>query len=97
MLGWYEAIVAAVTDITAGQAPGEAGTQAFEGFASRSTGISSVTRRRPSFAAAAAGGAGTLAPADVVANAGALLFGGIETTDGMIANAVLHLLSSPRT
>ena len=30
---------------------------------------------------------------EVVANAAVLLFGGIETTDGMITNAVLHLLA----
>ena len=95
VLGWYEAIVAAVTDITAGKAPGEAGTQAFERLRVE---VERAIDRDPEtslVAAAAAGGAGTLAPADVVANAGVLLFGGIETTDGMIANAVLHLLSSP--
>ena len=32
---------------------------------------------------------------EVVSNAAVLLFGGIETTEGMIANALLHLLSSP--
>jgi cytochrome P450 len=31
----------------------------------------------------------------VISNAAVMLFGGIETTDGMIANAVLHLLSHP--
>jgi len=30
-----------------------------------------------------------------VANAAVLLFGGIDTTEGMIANAVLHLLGEP--
>ena len=32
--------------------------------------------------------------AEVVSNAAVMLFGGIETTEGMIANAVLHLLSN---
>ncbi|MDP8907691.1 MAG: cytochrome P450, partial [Chloroflexota bacterium] len=31
----------------------------------------------------------------VISNAAVLLFGGIETTEGMIANAVWHLLSHP--
>jgi cytochrome P450 len=31
----------------------------------------------------------------VVSNAAVLMFGGIETTEGMIANAVLHLLGHP--
>jgi cytochrome P450 len=30
-----------------------------------------------------------------LSNAGVLLFGGIETTEGMIANALVHLLSHP--
>ncbi|HEU5160387.1 MAG TPA: cytochrome P450 [Streptosporangiaceae bacterium] len=36
-----------------------------------------------------------LPPADVVANAAVLMFGGIDTTEGMITNAVLHLLDHP--
>jgi cytochrome P450 len=31
----------------------------------------------------------------VVSNVAVLMFGGIETTEGMIANAILHLLSHP--
>jgi cytochrome P450 len=36
-----------------------------------------------------------LTEAEVISNAAVLMFGGIETTEGMIANALLHLLSSP--
>jgi cytochrome P450 len=39
--------------------------------------------------------AGPLTEAEAVSNAAVLMFGGIETTEGMIANAVLHLLSHP--
>jgi len=39
-----------------------------------------------------AGGTG-LSPAEIVSNAAVLMFGGIETTEGMIANAAWHLLS----
>jgi cytochrome P450 len=39
--------------------------------------------------------AGTLTEAAAISNAAVLMFGGIETTEGMIANAVLHLLSHP--
>jgi cytochrome P450 len=42
-----------------------------------------------------AGGGGRLTTAEVVANAAILMFGGIDTTEGMIANAVMHLLSHP--
>jgi cytochrome P450 len=42
---------------------------------------------------AAASRSGGLERAEVVSNAAVLLFGGIETTEGMIANALLHLLT----
>jgi cytochrome P450 len=38
---------------------------------------------------------GDLTTAEVVSDAAVVMFGGIDTTDGMIANAVLHLLSDP--
>ena len=38
---------------------------------------------------------GPLTEAEAISNAAVLMFGGIETTEGMIANALLHLLSSP--
>ena len=47
---------------------------------------------RCSPAAAAEGG---LTPDEVASDAAVLMFGGIETTEGMISNAVLHLLSHP--
>ena len=37
--------------------------------------------------------AGDLTPAEVVSNAAVMMFGGIETTEGMIANFVWHLLT----
>jgi cytochrome P450 len=40
-------------------------------------------------------GPGGLRDSEVVANAAVLMFGGIETTEGMICNAVLHLLAHP--
>ncbi len=42
-----------------------------------------------------AASAGTLAEHELISNAAVLLFGGIETTEGMIANAVLQLLERP--
>ena len=37
--------------------------------------------------------AGDLTPSEVVSNAAVMMFGGIETTEGMIANLVWHLLT----
>jgi cytochrome P450 len=93
-LGWYAAIVAAVTDISAGRDPGTTGTDAFTALAGA---VDAALDRDPtsSLVAAVAGEAGGLDRTEVVANAAVLMFGGIETTEAMIANAVLHLLSHP--
>ena len=94
VLGWYERIVAAVTDITAGRPLSESGREA---YAALSAAIGPALDREPaaSLLAAAASHAGGLERERVISNAAVMLFGGIETTDGMIANAVLHLLSHP--
>jgi cytochrome P450 len=42
---------------------------------------------------ATAAAAGQLSPDEIISDAAVVMFGGIDTTDGMIANAVLHLLS----
>jgi cytochrome P450 len=94
VLGWYDAIVASVTEITAGRGPTEAGRRGFEELRAA---IEPALERAPhtSLVAAAASDAGGLARHEVVANAAVLLFGGIETTEGMIANAIAHLLAHP--
>ena len=94
VLGWYDAIVASVTEITGGRPPTEAGRRGFEQLRAA---IEPALERAPetSLVAAAAGDAGGLERAEVVSNAAVLLFGGIETTEGMIANAIAHLLSHP--
>ena len=94
VLGWYDAIVASVTEITAGRPPTEAGRRGFDELRAA---IEPALARGPesSLVAAAAGDAGGLERGEVVSNAAVLLFGGIETTEGMIANAIAHLLSHP--
>jgi cytochrome P450 len=94
VLGWYDEIVAAVTEITAGRPLPTSGREA---YAALSTALDPVLDRDPetSLLAAAAGAAGGLERERVISNAAVMLFGGIETTEGMIANAVLHLLSHP--
>jgi len=54
-----------------------------------------ISGTRGSSLLAAAAGTGGLRRSEVVSNAAVLAFGGIETTEGMICNAVLHLLSHP--
>ena len=92
-LAWYSAIVAEVTAITAGAAPDGTGREAFARL--RASVERSLDRdTTSSLVAAAASEAGGLSREQVSSNAAVLLFGGIETTEAMIANAFLHLLSS---
>jgi cytochrome P450 len=95
VLGWYDAIVGSVTEITAGRPPTEAGRRGFEALRAA---IEPALERAPAtslVAAAAADDTGGLERDEVISNAAVMLFGGIETTEGMIANAIAHLLSHP--
>ena len=93
VLAWYGAIVAGVSGVSADRPVTASAHAAYAalGDALRqaiATGADTVL-------AAAASAAGGLAEDEVVANAAVLLFGGIETTEGMIANLLLHLLEAP--
>jgi len=79
MLGWYDVIVVSVTGVAAGNPPTPAGAAAFEQL--RET------------VEPALESAGDLTPTKVVSNAAVMMFGGIETTEGMIVNVVWHLLT----
>jgi cytochrome P450 len=94
VLGWYDAIVDSVSGVAAGRPVTPKGREAFAALRSS---VEPNFGRDPgsSLLAAAAGEAGSLTHDEVVSNAAVLMFGGIETTEGMIANAVLHLLSNP--
>jgi cytochrome P450 len=73
--------------------PYQAGRQAFGAL--RASIEEVIGRRGASSLLAAAAGSGGLSTDEVVSNAAVLMFGGIETTEGMICNAILHLLSDP--
>jgi cytochrome P450 len=91
VLDWYGAIVESTSGIGAGQPPTDEGAAA---FANLHAALSAAIDRGDSLLASAAGDGGLSRDA-VVSNAAVLMFGGIETTEGMIANAVLHLLTHP--
>ena len=80
MLGWYDAIVDSVTGVAAGREPSAEGAAAFE----------TLSRTVSPLLAPAA----SLGGDEVVSNAAVMMFGGIETTEGMIANLVFHLLAN---
>ena len=98
ILDWYAAIVAATSAYASGEPPAgvlEEGAAAFGALSARLRAAA-----RPGSLLADASGTGTasgpwLTDDEAVSNAAVLMFGGIETTEGMIANVMLHLLSSP--
>jgi cytochrome P450 len=91
VLSWYDAIVNAVTRITAGQAPGPDGAAAYEQLKA----AVEHTIGGPDSTSLLASAAGALSLSEVASNAAVLLFGGLETTEAMIANLLVHLLNDP--
>ena len=97
ILAWYDGIVAAVqAEATAADADPEAGVSAAgsAAFAELAASLRQVIAA-PHASCLLAEVTGPLTEAEAISNAAVLLFGGIETTEGMITNAMLHLLSSP--
>ncbi|MGH3370303.1 MAG: cytochrome P450, partial [Nocardioidaceae bacterium] len=90
VLGWYDAISSSVSGVSAGCPVTAAGAKAFRKLHAHVAGT--ITAGSSLVADARQAGLETDA---VVANAAVLMFGGIETTEGMITNAVRHLLSNP--
>lgn len=94
VFSWYDAIVDAVTRVTAGEPVSAEGQAA---FAALKAGLLPALRGQPesSLLALARSLASGLSDDQIVSNAAVLLFGGIETTEGMLANALYHLLRHP--
>jgi cytochrome P450 len=110
ILAWYDQIVGAVSALAGesgpgagaaseanagrrgGQAVSAGGREAFRRLGDR---LQRVISGHGDSLLAGAAGAGGLASGEVVSNAAVVLFGGIETTEGMICNAVLYLLDHP--
>jgi cytochrome P450 len=89
VLDWYTAISASVSGVSAGHPVTADGAAAFAELHKHvAAGIDSSDSL---IAAAAHAGLGV---DEVVANAAVLMFGGIETTEGMITNALWHLLTN---
>lgn len=99
ILGWYDTIVDAVTQVSAGEPVPSNGRIAFAAL--RENLLASLKRDPDSSLLATVGSMAqgaieeSLSDDQIVSNAAVLLFGGIETTEGMIANAFYHLLTNP--
>jgi cytochrome P450 len=94
ILAWYASIVHAVTEITRGNPIPADGRAAYAGLAAAISAAGARPGAR-TLLAEAMGDATALDDTEVAANAAVLLFGGIETTEGMIANLLHHLLTEP--
>jgi cytochrome P450 len=94
VLGWYDGIVGAVDELTKGRPLSDRGQASFARLRD-ALGPALDSEAGDSLVAAVAQDAAGLEREQVVSNAAVLMFGGIETTEGMIANAVLHLLAHP--
>lgn len=94
LLRWYGAIVQAVADITAGDPLPESGPAAYRSLTDAVQ--ATLGRGGPqTFLGQISSAAGALSIDEMMSNTAVLLFGGIETTEGMIANLFLHLLADP--
>jgi cytochrome P450 len=89
VLGWYDEIVAAVDRVSAG---GEIGPGARTAVSALGRHVAGTVERGTGVLAQATA---TLTPAEVVSNAAVMMFGGIETSEGMTTTLFWHLLTNP--
>ena len=89
VLGWYDEIVAAVDRVSAG---GDIGQRARDAVASLDR---HVGRTLAEGDGVLSGATATLDPSEVVSNAAVMMFGGIETSEGMTTSLFWHLLTTP--
>lgn len=93
VLAWYDGIVHAVNEITEGRPAGPEGATA---YAELREAVAATVHAGGDDRSLLVTAAGRLGLPELTSNAAVLLFGGIETTEAMIANALLHLLEHPR-
>ena len=89
LLGWYDRIVAAVEAVSQGSA---VDPDALDAFAELGVALNAAVRRDGSVLEDAAA---VLSAAEMVSNAAVFLFGGIETSEGMTANVLAHVIADP--
>jgi cytochrome P450 len=94
VLSWYAAIVAAVSEVSAGRPVIAAGADSFARLRAAVTRTLGCTNE-PSLLSEAMRAPEGLSQDEVASNAAVLMFGGIDTTEGMILNAIRHLLGNP--
>ena len=89
LLAWYREIVAAVSAIAGGESGAVSPASAVDAL-----GLA-VVRTIDAGQGVLADAGAALTADEIVSNTGVLLFGGIETTEGMTTNLFAHLLAEP--
>ncbi len=89
VLGWYDEIVAAVDRVSVGGEIGPDAQEAVDALGRHVAGTIGLDR------GVLAAAARTLSEPEVVSNAAVMMFGGIETSEGMTTSVFWHLLSDP--
>jgi cytochrome P450 len=89
VLAWYDEIVAAVDRVSAGAAVDQRARDAVDALDRH---VAGTIRRGVGVLAEATA---TLTPAEVASNAAVMMFGGIETGEGMTTTLFWHLLTDP--
>ena len=89
LLGWYDLIVAGVDAVSRGESLAASARDAFNSLAAA---LRTVASRSGTALATLVG---ELSAQELVSNAAVFLFGGIETSEGMTANMMHHLLANP--
>jgi cytochrome P450 len=93
VLSWYATIVDAVSEVTVGQPVSAASAEAYDLL--REALLQTISHRdESSLLAEVARIPDALDREEIVSNAAVLMFGGIDTTEGMIVNALRHLLGA---
>ena len=101
ILALYTRIVGGVTGLSGGQdttgigQPDPDAVAAFAALAGQLRKVIDAPGSAQGSVLGAAAAGGQLNAGEIISDAAVVMFGGIDTTDGMIANAVLHLLSHP--
>ena len=95
VLGWYRGIVAAVAALPAtGSAASQPARVPVPSFSELAAALLAAMDGGHAPVLAAASDSGALTRGEAVSNAAVALFGGIETAEGMICNAAVHLLGN---
>ena len=92
LLTWYDAIVAGVSALSEGDGPAAAVPEAAAAAFGELSECVQASLERPGKHSVLTAAAERLPAGEIVSNAAVMLFGGIETTEGMICNTVWYLL-----